>query len=103
MAEFVRAAKTEDIPVGTMKGFEINFERILICHTKDGFYAVANECSHDSAPISAGELENNMVICPRHGAKFDVTSGEVKAPPAVVGIDTFEIKIENDEIFVRLE
>jgi 3-phenylpropionate/trans-cinnamate dioxygenase ferredoxin subunit len=103
VAEFVRVTKTEEVPLGTMKGFEINFERIMICHNENGFYALSDECSHDSAPISAGELEDNMVVCPRHGAKFDLATGEVKAPPAVVGIDTFEIKIENDEIFVRLE
>ncbi|HOP08053.1 MAG TPA: Rieske 2Fe-2S domain-containing protein [candidate division Zixibacteria bacterium] len=103
MSKFVKVAKIGDIPEGSMKGFEVGYDRILVCHTAKGWFALTDECSHDSAPISGGELRGQEVVCPRHGARFNIETGEVAAPPAVVGIDPMEIKIENDEVFVKVE
>jgi 3-phenylpropionate/trans-cinnamate dioxygenase ferredoxin subunit len=103
MNGFQKVAKTTDIPLGEMAGFEAGHREILLAHTDDGFFAVIDECSHDSAPISDGELFGNEVVCPRHGARFDLRTGAVTAPPAIVPIDTVEIKIEGDDIWVSLE
>ncbi len=103
MTDMKRVCKTEEVPSGSMKAFDIGYERVLICHTESGFYAMEDKCSHDSAPISSGHIENGHIVCPRHGAKFEITTGEVKAPPAIVGVDTYELKIENDEIFINME
>ena len=104
MGQYKKAAHIDEIPPGKMKSVELEFNQIVICHTEDGFFALSNECSHDSAPISNGRISREgQIVCPRHGARFDCKSGEVKAPPAVVGIDTYEIKIENDEIFILVD
>jgi len=103
VSEFVAVAKAEDIPVGSFKAVEIDLDRILIVHTDEGFFALADECSHDSGIISDGLLIGHEVVCPRHGARFDVKSGAVTAPPAIVGIDTYDVKIENDTILIRVD
>jgi len=103
MAEFKRVANVADIPEGQMRGFEVGFDKVAVCHTSEGFFAITDECSHDAAPISSGSVAGNEVVCPRHGARFDLKTGDVTAPPAVVGIDTLELKIENDEIFVKVD
>jgi nitrite reductase/ring-hydroxylating ferredoxin subunit len=103
MAGFVKVATMSDIPEGSMKAFTIGHDRVVVAHTADGFYAFADECSHDSAPISDGRLKDHQVICPRHGARFNIVTGAVEAPPAVVGIDTYEVKIDGDDILVRCE
>jgi nitrite reductase/ring-hydroxylating ferredoxin subunit len=100
--EFVKVAATGDIPVGTFKAVEIDFERILIIHTDEGFYALADECTHDGGIISDGLLIGHEVICPRHGARFDIKTGQVTAPPAIMPIDTYDIRIENNTILVRV-
>ncbi len=102
MGEFKKVANVSEIELGQMKTFEIDFERILICNVDGKFYAIEDECSHDSAPISTGRLKNNILMCPRHGAKFDVTNGAVKAPPAIVPLETFEIKIDGNNILVKV-
>jgi len=102
MEGFTKVATTGDVPQGTTKSFRAGRERVLICNVDGEFYALADECTHDFSPIGTGTLDGQQVVCPRHGARFDVTNGEVKAPPAVVGIDTFEIKVENGDIFVNL-
>ena len=103
MAEFKKVARTDDIPVGKVRGFEIGPDRIVICNTGQGFYAMIDECSHESLPLSKGRLKGNVLTCPHHGAKFDVTTGAVTHPPAIVEIDTYEVKIENGELFVKLD
>lgn len=103
MGELVRVASVDEIPIGSMRSLEVNNRRVLVGHLEDGFFAVADECSHDYAPISTGRLKGSEVTCPRHGAKFDIRTGEPKAPPAVAGIDTFETKVENDVVYVVLD
>lgn len=103
MDGFKKVAHVDDIPLGKMKPLSLTYDRIVICHTDDGFYALADECSHDSAPISDGRIDRNgNIVCPRHGAKFCCKTGDVVAPPAVVGIDNYELKIDNNEIFIKL-
>jgi len=103
MSEFVKVATTGEIPVGRMKGFEIADEKIVVAHTEKGFFALVDECTHDSAPISDGRIRNGELLCKRHGARFDPETGEVLAPPAIVPLDTLELKIEGEDIFVLLE
>lgn len=101
--KWVRVAAVDEIPPGEIRGFKLGRERIAICHADEGFFAVADECSHDGAPISSGRVRRGNIVCPRHGAKFDLQTGEVKGPPAVVGIDTFTIKVDGGDIFVLLD
>jgi 3-phenylpropionate/trans-cinnamate dioxygenase ferredoxin subunit len=103
MEKFVRVAATSDIPMGGLKGFEVGHNRFVIAHTTEGFFAVADECTHDSAPISSGRVRGNEIMCTRHGARFDLKSGAVTAPPAVVPIDTLTIKVDKDDILVWLK
>ncbi len=103
MAEFKKVARTDDVPVGQVRGFEIGHDRIVICNTGQGFYAMIDECTHQSLPLSEGRLKGNVLTCPHHGAKFDVTTGAVTHPPAIVEVDTYEVKIENGELFVKID
>lgn len=103
MSPFVKAATTDDIPKNGMKAVTVGHDRIVICNVGEEYYAFVDECTHDSAPISTGFLKGNTVICPRHGARFDVTTGAVTAPPAIVPIDTYEVKLEGNDILVKLD
>jgi 3-phenylpropionate/trans-cinnamate dioxygenase ferredoxin subunit len=103
MAEFRKAATVSEVPPGTMKAVTVGVHHLVLCNTGKGVYAIANECSHDSAPISSGHLDGDQVVCPRHGARFDVSDGSVKAPPAIVGIDTYRVKVDGDNIYVVLD
>lgn len=103
MEKRLKVGAVEEIPIGSMKSVSVGNRRIVVYHAEDGFYAVVDECSHDYAPISTGRVRDGEIICPRHGARFDIRTGEVKAPPAVVGIDTFETKVEQGNVFVLIK
>jgi 3-phenylpropionate/trans-cinnamate dioxygenase ferredoxin subunit len=103
MSVLRRIGRTSEIPLGSMKHFEVGADRIVVAHTPDGYFAVADECTHDSAPISDGEIDGTEVVCMRHGARFDLKSGAVTGPPAIVPVDTYEVEIDGDNILVRLK
>ena len=100
---FIRVCSVNDIPEGEFKPFELDFTRVVVAHTSDGFFCLADECTHDSEPISTGLLKRNEFICCRHGARFDVRDGSVTRAPAIVPLDTYEVKIEGTDIFVKLD
>jgi 3-phenylpropionate/trans-cinnamate dioxygenase ferredoxin subunit len=64
-------------------------------------YAISDLCTHDGGEIASGTVEGDEIICPRHGARFCIKTGEVKSPPAYENIDCFPIRIERGRIQVR--
>jgi nitrite reductase/ring-hydroxylating ferredoxin subunit len=80
---FVEAAKVDEIPSGKMKHIEINSKEIVIANVDGKFYAMDDRCAHMNAPLSMGNIMGNVVTCPFHGAKFDVTSGKKVAEPVL--------------------
>ena len=103
MGQFVRVASTEDIPEGKLKGFEIGHNRFVVAHTAEGFFAVVDECIHDSAPISTDRVRGTEIMCTRHGGRFDLKTGAVTAPPAILLFDTLPVKVDEGDILVWLE
>ncbi|MBU8932983.1 MAG: non-heme iron oxygenase ferredoxin subunit [candidate division Zixibacteria bacterium] len=103
MAGFVKVASVDEIPPGTIKAFEVDFTPILICNVEGHFYAVADECSHEEVSMANGRLMDNEIICQRHGARFSVIDGSVLGPPAVVPIETFKTKIEDNNVYIEVD
>ena len=99
---FVPVIKVSDIPVGEFKAVEVEGKPLLICHTADGFYVLDDTCTHDDGPLADGWLEDNAIECPRHGARFDVTTGNVLCLPAAVPIHSYAVKVEGDEVKVAV-
>ncbi|HEU5478532.1 MAG TPA: Rieske 2Fe-2S domain-containing protein, partial [Candidatus Tumulicola sp.] len=63
-------------------------------------YAIEDVCTHDGGPLDQGTLEGACVVCPRHGATFDVRTGEALTLPAVVPLMTFALDVEGDDVYV---
>ena len=99
---FVTVANTSEIAIGQVKAVTVQGKQLLICHTEAGFYAVADTCTHDDGPLADGWLDGNAIECPRHGARFDVATGKVLCLPAAVGINSYPVRIDGDEIKVNV-
>ena len=95
---FVKVGKTSEVPAGTSKVYEVNDVAVAICNVDGAFYAIEDVCTHDEASFAQGSLEGCEIECPRHGARFDVTTGRATALPAVVPVDTFQVRVEGDDI-----
>ncbi len=100
-----RICCVSDIIEGEMKSFDVNNRRVLVVKIGDKWYAVDDMCSHAEASLAMGVLDADdcTVTCPLHGGVFDLTTGEGIEYPAVDPVDTFEVTIEDDEVFVDVD
>jgi 3-phenylpropionate/trans-cinnamate dioxygenase ferredoxin component len=65
------------------------------------FLAVHNECTHSRASMIGGRVENGEIECPLHGARFDLRTGAVRAPPALTPLTTWPVKVEGGKIYIK--
>ncbi len=103
MVEFVTVARTSDVAPGSVQVVTLKGHRIALCNAEGEFYAISDVCTHDMGPLDQGELEDHEIECPRHGARFDVRTGEVLALPAVLPIKTYPVRVVDGEVQVGLE
>jgi 3-phenylpropionate/trans-cinnamate dioxygenase ferredoxin subunit len=99
---FVFAAKLNQLPEGAIIEVTVEGRLLVLINCGGQIRCLDAICSHEEVSLAGGFCENNCIVCPAHGAMFDLDSGAVKAPPAVVPIKTYPIKIEGDNILVSL-
>lgn len=100
--EFVEIAPASELPNGERLFLEIEGRAIVIFNIADQLFAVGDICTHDDGPLGDGDLEGYNIVCPRHGAEFDVCTGKVMQMPAVVDIPAYPVKVEEGMIQVGL-
>ncbi|HEY7466517.1 MAG TPA: non-heme iron oxygenase ferredoxin subunit [Dehalococcoidia bacterium] len=98
-----RVATAADVPPGSVRVFQVNGRSIALANLDGSFYAVDNLCTHDNGPLGEGTLWNGTIECPRHGARFDVKTGAVKALPAVRPVRTYPVRLDGDEVSVDVD
>ena len=93
-------ADTASIPPGAAQRVVVDYTEILLCNVDGKIYAIEDVCTHDGGPLDQGTLEGACVVCPRHGATFDVRTGDALTLPAVMPVQTFAVEVEADRIYV---
>jgi len=102
IAQFEKICRADEIDEGASRVFNLNGKSILVSKYEGEFYAVDNICTHDGGDLGEGKIIEGQIECPRHGARFDIRTGDVTRMPAVCGIDAYEVKIENDDLYVMV-
>ncbi len=100
--EYVAVASVDEIKEGERLFVEIDGASIMITNLLGQYYAIADVCSHDDGPVGEGAIEGYEIICPRHGARFDIRNGKVLALPAFVDIPAFPLRVIGDQIEIGL-
>jgi 3-phenylpropionate/trans-cinnamate dioxygenase ferredoxin subunit len=100
--EFIAIGSADELKNGDRLFVEIDEEPIVVFNIAGQYYAVGDVCSHDDGPVGDGELEGFEVICPRHGARFDVRSGKVLSLPAIVDIPAYPVRVVDGQIELGL-
>ena len=100
---FVVVAKTSEIAPGAVKVVRVGEASVGVANVDGEFFAFADVCTHDDGPVAEGELDDHIIECPRHGAKFDIRTGAVRQLPAVVPIPVYAVKVEGDTLSVSKE
>jgi 3-phenylpropionate/trans-cinnamate dioxygenase ferredoxin subunit len=103
LPRFVTVARTGDLPPGAREVFDVEGYYIAVFNVGGTYYAIEDVCTHDDGPLAEGDLDGFEIECPRHGARFDVRTGEVKQMPAVLPVKWFPVRVEGDAIQVGFE
>lgn len=82
---------------------EVDGVEVLVFNRQGAFYALADLCTHDMIPLCGGEFEGDEITCPRHGALFDIRTGEPTAPPAFEPTQTYPVRIVDGTVQVRID
>jgi 3-phenylpropionate/trans-cinnamate dioxygenase ferredoxin subunit len=102
MTDFVRVADVTEIPDPGKTLVEVAGEMIALFHVEGRYYALDDVCTHDGGPLADGLLEDHTIACPRHGAKFDIRTGKVLTMPATRDTVAHEVKVEGDDVLIRV-
>jgi nitrite reductase/ring-hydroxylating ferredoxin subunit len=98
---FLRAAKKDEVPVGTIREFQLNGKTVALANVAGKLFAINNVCLHRGGPLGQGELKQQIVTCPWHGWQYDVTNGRLLTNPAV-GVETYPVEVRGEDIFVDI-
>lgn len=102
MQDYTYVASTQDLPPGTMQLVRASGQSILLINVEGAIYATSNFCPHQRCYLHKGNLEGNVVTCPCHFTRFDVTTGAVLAGVAKEPLPTFPVRIESNDILIAL-
>ena len=100
MSEYVRVARAEEVAPGTMKRVTVDGHAVALINVGGEFFAIDDTCSHEEASLCGGTLSGEVVVCPKHGARFHVKTGRVLALPAVRSVAVYPVRVEGGEVLV---
>ena len=100
--DYLDIAPASELPNGERLFVEVENKSIVIFNIADQFFAIADICAHDDGPLGDGDLEGYNIVCPRHGAEFDVRTGKVMQMPAVVDVPAYPVRVVDGMIQVGI-
>jgi len=99
---WVSVADLDECPPGTLLDVEAGQENIVLANIDGDLYALQNRCSHQDLPLSDGELDGDRLECLYHGARFDVCTGKAVGLPAIKPVETYDVEVRGQEVYVRI-
>ena len=101
MSDWVTVAKQDEIAPGACRVIDLDGTAVAVFNIAGSYYAIEDVCTHDGGDLASGGLEGDQVICPRHGARFCVRTGEALSAPAYEPTAVFPVRLAQDQIQVR--
>jgi 3-phenylpropionate/trans-cinnamate dioxygenase ferredoxin subunit len=101
MERFFKVCSVDDLTNNSGRRFIVDDVDVAVFKVEDKIYALSNICPHQHSPlIYDGFLEDGCVVCPAHGWMFSLETG--KTPTGHKGLNSFEVRVENEEVFVKV-
>ena len=102
MLEFVEIAPIDQLSPGERLFVELGGKSIVLFNLAGKLFAIGDVCSHDNGPVGDGEIEDDQIICPRHGARFDIRTGKAKSLPALLDIPSYPVRVEQGMVQIGI-
>ena len=103
MSSSVKVATRDELTPGGKKLVEIDGRAIAVFNVDGRYYAIDDVCTHDGGPLAEGELVGSEIECPRHGARFDVRSGQPLCMPAIEPVAVHAVELKGDDVYVATD
>jgi 3-phenylpropionate/trans-cinnamate dioxygenase ferredoxin subunit len=102
MAGFAKVGRVGDLQPGEKKIVDVHGTPVVLVNLNGNYYALEDVCTHDGGPLGEGELDDGQLVCPRHGARFDVLTGDALTLPAFEPVPKYEVRIEHGDVLVEV-
>lgn len=102
MGKWVKACNKDQVSDGELFGFDHQEKKILLANLKGKIFATDSICTHAEADLSTGFLTEEGVRCPLHLSVFNLETGQPQNPPAEKSLKTYNVKIQENEIYVEI-
>ncbi len=100
MADWVRVATVSELEPGTFRVVDVDDVMIAVFNIDGSFYAIEDVCTHDYETLTGGPVNGCEITCPRHGARFNIKTGEALCAPAYEPVSTFPVRVEDGVVQV---
>ncbi len=100
--EFIRVCSVSDVAPESAIPVEVGGKDLAIVHSNGSFYAITDECSHASIPLSEGDVGDDEIECYMHGSRFDLRTGEPIGLPATEPVAIYRCRVEGDDVLVDI-
>ena len=99
-----RLCSVTDIPEGEARRFDLGSIRLAVVHIGDDFYAIGDRCSHADISLAEGEVDAKArtLECWKHGSCFSVETGEPSTLPATRAVPTYELRVDDGDLYVEV-
>lgn len=97
-----RVIGTDELKPGDRSSVFVDDIPALVVRIGDEYHVIEDVCSHDGQPLTDGPIVDCTIACPRHGAQFDLKTGEALCMPATKGIRTFKTEIKDNAVWAEL-
>ena len=101
MPVWVQVARVEELPPGSRRVVDVDGVAVAVFNLDGDYCAIEDTCSHDGGELASGEWVGEEIVCPRHGARFNLRTGAVTAPPAYSAVAVFPVRIADGWVEVR--
>ena len=101
MSDWVDVAATSELAPGGYRVVDIDDVMIAVFNLDGEYYAIEDVCTHDYGQLSGGCIDGGEIICPRHGARFDIKTGEARSAPAYESVATLPVRVHDGIVQVK--
>jgi 3-phenylpropionate/trans-cinnamate dioxygenase ferredoxin component len=100
MSDWVTVCHVSALPPGTHRVVDLDGAHVAVFNLDGHLYAIEDVCTHDGGVLTGGPVEGDCIVCPRHGARFSIKTGEALSAPAFEPTATFPVRVDSGEVQV---
>lgn len=101
VSDWVTVAAAGELAPGQWRTLDVDGTAVVVFNIDGEYYAIEDVCTHDGGQLTGGTVEGDQIVCPRHGARFCVRTGEALTPPAYEPTAKFPVRVHQGEVQVR--